>query len=136
MTTTTDDRTATTERSTVPSDGDERCAWCRRSLPEPAATGRPRRYCRRSCRQRAFEARRRLTELSWGEDQLRGATERLDDASVHLAGIEDLVRELRQDVDDGRADLAGPAAEELVGRLESLTDDLRRALDSGRRPVG
>ncbi|MFZ4519810.1 MAG: hypothetical protein ACOYOP_15585 [Microthrixaceae bacterium] len=119
------------DRGTEGAEPPARCAWCRRTLPEPAATGRPRLYCRRSCRQRAFEARRRLVELSWGEDRLRGLAERLDAVSVHLAGLDDLVRELRQDVDDGRADLGGRGADELVGRLEVLVDDLREAVDRG-----
>lgn len=50
---------------------------------------------------------------------------------MHLAGLDDLVRELRQDVDDGRADLGGRGADELVGRLEVLVDDLREAVDRG-----
>lgn len=32
------------------------CRWCGRPIPESGA-GRPRRYCRRSCRQRAYEHR-------------------------------------------------------------------------------
>lgn len=33
------------------------CAWCGADLPSPAAVGRPRAYCSRSCRQRAYEHR-------------------------------------------------------------------------------
>ena len=37
----------------------EACAWCGRPLPVsvPGRAGRPREYCRRSCRQRAYENR-------------------------------------------------------------------------------
>lgn len=35
--------------------GNRLCIWCNRPVPE--SSGRPRDYCRRSCRQRAYEAR-------------------------------------------------------------------------------
>jgi hypothetical protein len=47
-----------------------------------AGAGRPRRYCRRSCRQRDFEARHRARELGLAESDLvvaRQAMDRLDD---------------------------------------------------------
>lgn len=36
-----------------------RCGWCGRELVITDGRGRPRRYCRQSCRQRAYELRRR-----------------------------------------------------------------------------
>ena len=41
-----------------------RCDWCGESFRPPKATGRVPRYCRRSCRQRAFEARQTRREVS------------------------------------------------------------------------
>nr|AAA91010.1 SpdA [Streptomyces phaeochromogenes] len=38
-------------------EGDPLCAWCGGPMQQPA-TGRRREYCRRSCRQRAYEDRR------------------------------------------------------------------------------
>ena len=100
-----------------------RCAWCRRRLPPAAATGRPRRYCRRSCRQRAFEARRRLDELSWGEDRLHDLLRRQDDVSVAAQALADVVEEMRADVDDGR-DWDPHTRQEHVERLEAVVADL------------
>lgn len=40
------------------SDGVRLCDWCGGPIPEPAKIGRPRDYCRRSCRQRAYEERK------------------------------------------------------------------------------
>ncbi|WP_431777004.1 hypothetical protein [Streptomyces cucumeris] len=37
-------------------DGASPCAWCGRPVRQ-SGTGRPREYCRRSCRQRAYEER-------------------------------------------------------------------------------
>lgn len=39
-------------------DGHSRCQWCGVVFADSEGPGRPRRYCRRSHRQRAYEARR------------------------------------------------------------------------------
>lgn len=96
-----------------------RCAWCARRLPAPARTGRPRAYCRRSCRQRAFEARQRNDDLAWGDDRLKDATARMDDLHVTLAGIGDLVDEMLRDVEDGRT-WDDDMRDEQVRRLAAL----------------
>jgi hypothetical protein len=74
------------------------CPWCRRPLPAPLGSGRPRVYCRRSCRQRAFEHRRRLAELGLTEAELVVARRDLDalhDALYVLeAAVEDVERDL------------------------------------------
>ena len=88
-------------------------------MPPAAATGRPRRYCRRSCRQRAFEGRRRLDELSWGEDRLHDLLRRQDDVSVAAQALADVVGEMRADVDDGR-DWDAHTRQEHVERLEAV----------------
>lgn len=112
--------TVTELRGGGPGAGDDgRCSWCGRRLPDPAGTGRPRRYCRRSCRQRAFEARRRLDEMSWGEDRLRDLLGRLDDQYVVLASVRDVVDEMERDVEDGR-DWDTDTRDELVRRLRAL----------------
>jgi hypothetical protein len=75
-----------------------RCAWCRRPLPAANRTGRPRRFCKHSCRQRDFEARRRLAELGIGEHELivtRTALDGLRDELYALAcAVEDVERDL------------------------------------------
>lgn len=77
-----------------------RCAWCGRPFRR-AGTGRPRRYCRRSCRQRSYEARRRHVELGLGEHELvvtREQLERTRDAVYVLAcAVEDVERDLDAD---------------------------------------
>jgi hypothetical protein len=58
------------------------CAWCGRPIEQKKGAGRPRTHCRRSCRQRDFEARKRARELGLAESDLiiaRKAVERLDD---------------------------------------------------------
>jgi hypothetical protein len=67
-------------------------------MPATAGAGRPRRYCRRSCRQRDYEARRRARELRLDEDQLivaRAALDSLrDDLYVLACAVEDVDRDL------------------------------------------
>jgi len=94
-------------------------------MPPPAATGRPREYCRRSCRQRAFEARRRLGELSWGESRVQDLLERQDDVQVAIEGLVDLVGELRADVEDDRP-WGADERRAHVERLAALVEDLRK----------
>jgi len=77
------------------------CAWCGRPVPDQAGAGRPRRYCKRSCRQRDFEARRRARELGLAESDLivaRRAIEALDDLLFVLGcAITDVESDLETD---------------------------------------
>ena len=89
------------------------CAWCGRGFVGRGGPGRPRRFCKRSCRQRDYEARRRAAELGLNEGELvvtRAELEGLRDRLYVLAcALEDLDRDLTEANDD--------------------PDDLRRALD-------
>lgn len=82
--------------------------------------GRPRLYCRRSCRQRAYEARRRAAELGAAEDELilsRRHTEELLDRL-------DVLRRALADVD---RDMARSAATEDPRALRDSLEWLRSA---------
>ncbi len=95
---------------------ERRCDWCRRRLPEAARTGRPRRFCRSSCRQRAYEARQRLEEAAWSEDRLRSREDTLDEVALVAAALTDLVDEPS----------IGPVVELRPGEVEELVDQVRR----------
>lgn len=80
-----------------------RCAWCgRRFIPNPGP-GRPRRYCKRACRQRDYEARKRIRGEGLADNELvvtRQALSRLDDLVYMLAcAVEDVDRDLAVDHD-------------------------------------
>lgn len=79
--------------------GGRKCLWCRRPLPTPAATGRPRLYCRQSCRQQDYEARTRSSELRLGDNEfvvVRGQFDDLRDAAHVLAyAVDDTERDLQ-----------------------------------------
>jgi hypothetical protein len=97
------ERAATSRRRGVTASEPEsnpRCAFCRRAMPAPTGVGRPRTYCRRSCRQRAFEQRRRVTEQSWGDDRVVRMSEELAAAGDRLAHVADVLDEVRIDLAD------------------------------------
>lgn len=83
--------------------GVRRCEWCRRPV-EATPVGRPKKFCRQSCRQRAYEARRRSVELGLGDDELVVTRNELNDANDRLAEVLVSVSEARRDVDDGLAE--------------------------------
>ncbi|MHB1986950.1 MAG: hypothetical protein ACYCSF_03035 [Acidimicrobiales bacterium] len=78
----------------------DRCQWCGRQVVPSPGPGRPRRYCKRSCRQRAYELRRRqgAGRLLSGEipiperqfrlvqDELLQLTAALEDVDQDLSG--------------------------------------------------
>jgi hypothetical protein len=74
-----------------------RCEWCGRPF-EVNATGRPRTYCRSSCRQRDYEARKRAHDVGLSESELIVARSKLDELHDALyvleAAIEDVDRDL------------------------------------------
>ncbi len=76
------------------------------------AQGRPRLYCRRSCRQRDFEARRRARELGLAETDVVLARQ-------ELSRLDDMLYVLACAVEDVEGDLAA----------EHDPVDVRRALD-------
>jgi len=84
--------------------GERRCRWCGRAFAVAAGPGRPAEFCRRSCRQREYEARRRSNELGLGEAELviaRAELEQLRDALYVLeAAVEDVDRDLAAAGDD------------------------------------
>jgi hypothetical protein len=65
-----------------------------------SGVGRPKVYCRRSCRQRAYESRRRSGELGLGDDELVVTRNELDDARDRLFIITTALHDARSGIDD------------------------------------
>jgi hypothetical protein len=63
--------------------------------------GRPRQYCRRSCRQREYEANRRARELGLGESELVVARSELDELRDALYVLEAAVEDVDRDLAEG-----------------------------------
>lgn len=77
------------------------CEHCGRSYVVAVGPGRPRRYCRRSCRQRAFEQRLHAGEQAWSDERLVTMARELATLEDRLDGVAAIVEELQRDVDDG-----------------------------------
>jgi hypothetical protein len=78
------------------------CRWCQRPLPPALGTGRPRLYCRQSCRQRDYEVRRRAAERGLDEGEIIVTRAR-------LAALQDQLWVLACAVQDVEGDLANGA---------------------------
>ena len=77
-----------------------RCRWCARPLPSRAGAGRPREFCRQSCRQQAYLARRLAEAHGLGESDVvvsRAALEELQGLLYCLqTAVEDVERDLAE----------------------------------------
>ncbi|AWH97305.1 hypothetical protein [Dietzia psychralcaliphila] len=103
-----------------PRRGEASCAWCGRPVDE-GSTGRRRRYCRRSCRQRAYEQRQslRVRELPEGTVVL---------SEAESGDLMDRMFQLRCACEDlHTAILEGEDATELARMSDDLVAAARRA---------
>ncbi|MCT1432403.1 hypothetical protein [Dietzia maris] len=104
----------------APRRGEASCAWCGRPVDE-GGTGRRRRYCRRSCRQRAYEQRRSLRM----QDLPEGTVVLTEAESTDLM---DRMFQLRCACEDLRTAIAeGEDPAELARMSEDLVAAARRA---------
>ena len=80
------------------------CGWCGRRFPVRGGRGRPPRFCKRSCRQRDYEARRRAAELGLSDGELVVTREQLESVRDRLyvleCAVEDVERDLTERGDD------------------------------------
>jgi hypothetical protein len=90
-------------------DSTSHCTWCGRAFAASAGLGRKARYCRRSHRQRAFEARRLAARM--GLD----SGEALVDAEA-LSRLRDRLYVLESALDDVESDLRGHTGQEEYKR--------------------
>ena len=82
----------------------DRCAWCGRPFERSAGAGRPRRYCKRACRQRDYEARRRASERGLDEDELIITRTELNELRDRLFVLSETVKDVEADLTDDAAD--------------------------------
>ncbi len=105
---------------------ERRCRWCGRGFTVRPGPGRPRQFCRRSCRQRDYEARQRAREVGLSEADVIVARAELDELRDHLWVLEQTVR-------DVEADLApASTADELRDALGWLLHAVRPLLARSR----
>lgn len=77
------------------------CEHCGRPFEPTPGPGRPRKYCRRSCRQRAHELRRHDEAARWPIERYQDVAARLAEREDVLDRLDGVVDELRRDVEDG-----------------------------------
>jgi hypothetical protein len=82
----------------------ERCRWCGRGFEPTPGPGRPRQFCRRSCRQRDYEARRRAAERGLDEDELIVTRAELNELRDRLYVLGETVKDVEADLTDDEAD--------------------------------
>jgi hypothetical protein len=107
----------------------DRCSWCHRPLAQRPGAGRPRLFCSRSHRQRAYEARRRADELHVPTDQCIVST-------ADLRQLHDRLYRLEAAVEDVRADLAaGGGAVDYQQAYDHLMDAVVDLAGTAVEPV-
>lgn len=106
-----------------------RCEYCRRALPARDGPGRPARYCQRSHRQRAYEARRRaaLSDLPPGDVVV--AVAELDRLHDRLYALEAALDDATADIGSLRAGAPTPDCARIyqaaLAHLRAAAEDLR-----------
>ena len=100
-----------------------RCRWCGSVLPASAGTGRPRLFCRRSCRQRHYEDRLTLEREVRSQHQLDDLADQVFVLAGAVGDAERLLgRSDQPDADDQRVALVWllEAARPLVAAAGEL----------------
>ncbi len=77
-----------------------RCPWCAAVIPEAGGPGRPRRFCKRSHRQRHYEARRLAAAQGIASDEVLVTRHQFDEWRDRLYLLESAVEDAVQDLGD------------------------------------
>ena len=77
----------------------QRCAWCGVVFVAPVGPGRPRRYCRRSHRQRHYESRALAERRGISDDELLVERAKVDRLHDRLYVLEAACEDVRTDLD-------------------------------------
>jgi len=103
-------------------DGIQRCAYCHRPLAVGARPGRPARYCKRSHRQRAYEARRRAQRSGLADGLVIVGQAELDRLHDRLYALEAALDDVDGDLAQDRSSVA---VWEAFEHLYAVADRLR-----------
>ena len=99
------------------------CLWCGRKFPVSGGPGRPRRFCKPSCKQRDYEARSRAAELGLGEHELVVTREELESVRDRLFVLSCVVEDVERDLATGDVDPADAFGVLLDATKELVTAD-------------
>jgi hypothetical protein len=95
------------------------CLWCGRKFVVSGGPGRPRVYCKQSCKQRDYEARRRAQELGLGEHELVVTRQELESIRDRVFVLACAVDDVERDLAAGDTD-AHEAVRTLLGAAREL----------------
>ena len=113
-------------------DAERRCRFCRRPLPPAARTGRPREFCRQSCRQQEYVRRQRATEVGLAEDELVVTRAELDELHDLLYVLEAAVEDVERDL--AEATTVGEVREAAQWLLDAARPLTRRRVGDAENP--
>lgn len=75
------------------------CGWCRRPIDQHGGRGRPKKFCKQSCRQRDYESHERSKAHGLADGELIMTRSELDamrdDAYVLACAVRDVERDLK-----------------------------------------
>lgn len=81
-------------------DEPRRCPWCSAVVPQKGGPGRPRRFCKRSHRQRHYEARRLAAAQGIASDEVLVTRRQFDEWRDRLYLLESAVEDAVHDLGD------------------------------------
>jgi hypothetical protein len=85
------------------SPGERRCRWCGRAIAVAPGPGRPKQFCKQSCRQADYIARQRAAEVGLGEAELIVTRAALDDLRDRLYVLEAAIEDVERDQDQANS---------------------------------
>ena len=110
---------------TLLTETERRCRWCGRPYEQTAAPGRPRQYCKRSCRQRDYESRRRAAELGLGDDELIITRAELNELRDRIYVLAETLKDVENDLTDDEADDERRLLNQLLFAVKQATGATR-----------
>ena len=99
--------------------GQANCRWCGQTFAITPGPGRRREFCRRSCRQRAYEARAAGARAQAGPDAIVVSERALADLQDRLWVLECALRDARSLADDD----SDTGARQILAEVVAATSD-------------
>ncbi len=103
-----------------------RCNWCGVGIVQSPSPGRPRKYCRRSHRQRAYEARRYAQIRKLDPDEVILSRESWETLRRALGNLQEVTVQLVQTL---ASDSSNRAYATAVGGLNAAVAELQVAIE-------
>jgi hypothetical protein len=99
-----------------------RCEWCQAALVAREGPGRPRRFCRQSCRQQAYVARKVASAPGVGDHQRIVDRRQLEAAQDRIALLRQALADLEREGASGHHDALANAVDWLHAHAVEVAD--------------